>query len=232
MPEHNELFPDYDKKEKKMDNDESYHEIKIKLSKKIIKQIERAIFIIVILILIVLVYYSPFCDVKCEKGLDEITSEPVVIDVEETDEPEAEVEEEPVVEEEPEPEPDLSGTVSLTLGDVSLYNGSKRIGSVWVYINNDKGLFTPLIRVYWYGASTPESVKTNYKYEYMFPSLITTGRTNKKLDDELGRKSKRALTGRYLNLDPDDKKATILAELYDASDATLLDTKKKTISVS
>jgi hypothetical protein len=62
---------------------------------------------------------------------------------------------------------------------------------------------------------------------------IYTGTKNIKLDDEIDKKGGRKLTGRYLNLEPDDTKATIKVELYDASDnTTVLDSKIKTISIS
>lgn len=219
-----ELFEGFEgKKAKKMDKDAV--EIKIRFNKI---WLERAIWIVVVLILTVLVFYNPFGKYRCEKGLSEITSAPVV------SEPEINETTEPIIEEEPEPdsETQLSGGAGLTIGDIALNNES-RIQYVWIYITNDKGLFTPLLRINWYGDSATEVVKGGVKYEYQFPSLIPTGKTNKKLDDEIDKMGGRPLTGRHLNLDPDDKKATIKIGLYDANDnATVLDTKIKTISVS
>ena len=219
---------------KKMEKDTV--EIKIRFNKF---WLERAIYIILILILIGLLFYNPFGSFACEKKTTEVTSTPEVSEpVAEVEEPE--IEEEPVVEAEPESEPELepedevklSGAVGLTIGDIELTNGSKRIGSIWVYLDNDMGLFTPLIKVYWYGSSTPETVKNSVKYEYQYPSIIPIGRTNKKIDDEIGLKNKRALEGRYLNLEEGDKKATFKIEIYNANNKELLATKIKTISVS
>jgi len=207
-------------------------EIKIRFNKKILKWLERAIFLIVIITLAIMVYTGPFCDVKCEKGLDEIASEPAI------EEEEAEIEEEPDVEEEeeetiePEPETDLSGDVTLTIGDLSLDEDKKRIEYIWITINNDKKLFTPMVQIYWYGSSSPDAVKSNVKYKYTFPSIIPMGRTNKKLDEEIDTKMKSDLTGRYLNLEEGAKKVYFKIELYNANDNSLLDTKTKTISVS
>ena len=49
-------------------------EIKIKLNKNVLRWIERSVFILVIIALCFFVYYSPFCDIKCEKELSEITN--------------------------------------------------------------------------------------------------------------------------------------------------------------
>ncbi len=178
-----ELFKEFgDKKEGKHKVEKGdYHEIRIKFRRSWLVHL---IYIIIIIILVILLFYNPFSSYACEKGLDEISSEPVV------EEPVV-VEEEPVVEEEeevepePEPEPEeaLSGEAGLTIGEVGLNNDSKRIEYIWIYINNDRGLFTPLLKIYWYGASATEAVKETSKYEYQFPSLITTGKTNKKLDE-------------------------------------------------
>ena len=222
-----ELFEDIEtKKEEKKKMGKDAIEIKIRFNKF---WLERAIWIVIILVLLVLLFYNPFGKYRCEKGLGEITSAPIVTEQEEEETTEPEVEEEP----EPGSETQLSGEAGLTIGDIGLNNDSKRIEYIWVYINNDKGLFTPLLRIYWYGPNTPDIVKDKVKYEHQFLSLISTGKTNKKLDNEIDRKGGRKLTGRYLNLDPDDKKATIKIELYDTNDnTTVLDKKLKTISVS
>ncbi len=215
-----------DEEKGKMDKDAI--EIKIRFSKI---WFERAIWIGIIFILLVLVVYNPFTTYRCEKGLSEITSAPVVTQEEDNETIEPVIEEE--LEPEPEPETQLSGEVGLTIGNIGLNNDSKRIEYIWVYINNDKGLFTPMVRIYWYGDTTPDVVKENAKYEYRFNSLISTGNTNKKLDDELDRKGGWPLTGRYLNLDPDDEKVKVKIELYDANhNTTVLATKIKTLSLS
>jgi hypothetical protein len=147
MAEGRELFDFGDRKEEKKKMDKDTVEIKIRFNKF---WLERVMYIIIILVLIVLVFYNPFASYKCEKGLSTITSEPI-IEIEEN-------ETEPVIEEEPEPTPEsetqLSGEAGLTIGDIGLNNDSKRIEYIWIYINNNKGLFTPLLRLYWYGAST------------------------------------------------------------------------------
>jgi len=236
-----EPFEDSEAKEGKNKMDKNTVEIKIRFNKF---WLERVVYFIIILVLIVMVIFNPMERYKCEKNPEDITSKVVASKVEEEVpeieaeeenieiEPETEIEPESAIEPETENETKLSGEAGLTIGNIGLNNDSKRIEYIWVYIDNDKGLFVPLLRVYWYGASTPEAVKENAKYEYEFPSLIPTGKTNKKVDEEIDRIGGRMLAGRYLNLDPDDKKATIRIELYDASNKNnILDTKTKTISV-
>ena len=227
---------DLGEKEAKMDKDAV--EIKIKFRKS---WIIHAIYIVIILILLVLVFYNPFAEFRCEKNLSELTVEPVP--EEDVNEPAVEVEEEPAADEpaveteEPAPEPEteveLSGEAGLEIGEVELNVNKTRIESIMITINNDKGLFTPYMKIYWYGPSDTDAVKQKSKYEYEFSSLVPTGTTSKKLDDEIDKKGGRELTGRYLNLEPGDNKVTFKIELYDTSDKNAsLDSKIKSVVVS
>jgi len=199
-------------------------EIKIRFNKI---WLERAIWIVVVLILGVLVFYNPFASFRCEKDISEITSAPVV----ETEEPEPEVEEEPVVEEEPEPEPEpeaeagqeLSGEATLIIDTIKLDADKKKVESITVKIDNQKKIFTPLVYVYWYDKSSPEAVKlfpNGGKIGFVGP--IPLGRISvKKLDTEL--------VNHMLRTD-DTKKEFFKIELYDKSGKVLLDTKTKSIA--
>jgi len=215
-------FKDFeDKKGKKMDKDAV--EIKIKLSRRTLRWIERSLFILIIIVLGVLVYYSPFCDIKCEKGLSEITSEPAVADPEPEPEIETEPEPEPEPETEPDPEEELSGEVILTIDTIKLDENGTRVESITVKIDNQKKIFTPLLYVYWYDRDSSDLMKefpNGGKINFTGP--IPLGKTTvKKLDDEL--------KAHYLRTD-DKKREFFKIELYDRSDKTLLDTKTKSIS--
>ncbi|MEA2037810.1 MAG: hypothetical protein U9O94_09965 [Nanoarchaeota archaeon] len=212
--------------------------VEIRLSRAQLRWIERLIFIVIILVLIGLLFYNPFSQTKCIQT-SEIVSVPVatetedsVVEVELEEEPEPEEEVELEEEPEPEAEEELTGEATLSIGEIGLSEDKKRIEYVWVYIDNDKGLFTPKIRMYWYGPGTTAAVKNSVKYEYTWVSLISTGKTNKKFDDEVGTGSNKVdLQGRYLNLDEGDNKCTFVVELYDAKDDELLYTKSKTVLV-
>lgn len=225
MAEEDEFEGFEGKKGKKMDKDTV--EIKIRFNKF---WLERAIYIVIILILLVLVFYNPFGKYRCEKGLSEITSEPVAAEIEpEATEPE--IEEEPVVEEEPEvetePEPEtgqeLSGEVVLTIDTIQLDENNTRVESITVKIDNQKKIFTPLLYIYWYDTDSTDAMKefpNGGKINFTGP--IPVGKTTvKKLDDEL--------KARYLRTD-DEKREFFKIELYDRSDKTLLDTKTQSIA--
>jgi len=209
-----------DKKEGKKKMPDDALEIKIRLKKSWLIHI---IYLLVIIILLILVFYNPFSEVVCKKGLDEITSEPVVEEpeVEETTEPV--VEEEPELEVEPEPEEELSGDIILTIDSIKLDANKTKVESITVKIDNQDRIFTPLLRVYWYDTSSSEQMKADYNGgEINFTGPIPVGRTTiKKLDDEL--------KNRYLRID-DEKREFFKIELYDLKDKTLLDTKTKSIA--
>jgi len=206
--------------EEKRKADKEAVEIKIRLSKKTLRWIERSIFIIIILTLGILVYYSPFCNVKCEKGLSELTSVPVAgVDNNST---EPEIEEEPVVEEEPEPEPQLSGKVTLGIDNIELDENKTRIESITIKIDNQKKIFTPTVYVYWYDPDSLESMKQNPRSKITYVGAISAGTIKTwKLDTEL--------TAHYLIADDDDKEV-FKVELYDG--AILLDTESKVVTTS
>ena len=220
-----ELFEDIGSKDGKKKMEKDTLEINIKLNKRVLRWIERSIFILVIIVLAVLVYYSPFCDVKCEKGLSEITSTPVVSEPEISTEPE--IEEEPVVEgefeHEPEHEPELSGEVTLTIDTIKLDVNKTRVESITVKIDNQKKIFTPLLYIYWYDKDSVEAIKVNPNGgKINFTGPIPVGKVSvKKIDDEL--------ENHYLRVD-DKKRELFKIELYDRSDKTLLDTKTKTVA--
>ncbi len=212
-------------KEEKKKMEKDTFEIKIRFNRKLLRWIERSVFIIIILILLVLVFYNPFGNYLCEKGVSEITSVPVVDEPEEEETVDIEVEEEPVVELEPEPEPgeELSGEVVLTIGKIELNEDKTRVDSITVKIDNQKKIFTPLLYVYWYDKGSSEALKSRPKGgKINFTGPIPVGRvTQKKLDDEL--------KAHYLEKD-DLNKEFFKIELYDRVDKTLLDTKTKSIA--
>jgi len=222
-----ELFGDIEtKKEEKKKMGKDAIEIKIRFNKF---WLERAIWIVIILILLVLVFYNPFGKYRCEKGLGEITSAPIVTEPEEEETTELEIEEEPEeepeVEEEPEPEPEeeLSGNVVLTIDTIKLDENKTRVDSITVKIDNQKEIFTPLLYVYWYDKDSPEAIKqfpNGGKINFTGP--IPVGRVSiKKLDDEL--------KAHYLRAD-NERREFFKIELYDRSDKTLLATKTKSIA--
>lgn len=215
-----DLFDNFEgKKEDKKKMEKDTVEIKIRFNKF---WLERAIYIAIILILLVLVFYNPFGKYRCEKGLSEITSTPTAVS-------EPEIEEEPVAETEPEPEPnpepgkELSGNVVLTIDNIELDANKTKVESITVKIDNQKKIFTPLLYVYWYDSESTDAMKeypNGGKINFTGP--IPVGKISvKKLDDEL--------QARYLRTD-DKKREFFKIELYDRSDKTLLDTKTKSIA--
>ncbi len=217
-----EMFEDKEGK-KKMEKDTV--EIKIRFNRF---WLERAIYIVVILILIGLLFYNPFGAVICGENKSEVTSVPVVSEPEpEVEGPE--IEEEPVVETEPEPEPepeeepDLSGEATLTIDKIKLDENKTKVESITIKINNQYKIFTPLVWVYWYDKDSVGAVKEFPNGgKISFTGAIPLRQTSvKKLDDEL--------KAHYLRTD-DDRRETFKVELYDASDKTLLDSKTKSIA--
>ena len=241
MLEDNGLFKNFDskpepKKDEKKKNDKDEIEIRIKISKKWFNRLflERAIFIVIILILLMLVFYNPFGKYRCEKGLSDIKSEPVAADtdkssgdepvVETEPEPAAEKKDEPVVETEPEDTgPILSGQVTIDLQEVLLDANKTKVESVTVKIDNQKKILTPMVYLYWYDDSTEEAVKSKPNGgRFNYTGAIPLGTVKLwKLDDELA--------NRFLRKN-DEYKETFRAELYDASDNSLMDTVTKTIT--
>lgn len=211
-----ELFEDTAGKKKKMDKD--IVEIKIRFNKF---WLERAIYLIIILILVVLIFYNPFGEFVCERGLSEITSAPVVAEAEEEITTEPEIEEE--LEEEEEPELELSGNVVLTIDEIKIDENNTRVESITVKIDNQKEIFTPLLYVYWYDKNSVEAIKqypNGGKINFTGP--IPVGKVSiKRLDDEL--------KAHYLRTD-DEKREFFKIELYDRKDKSLLDTKTKSIA--
>src|SRR3989338_4911847 len=133
--------------------DQDAVEIRIKLSKI---WLERAIFIVIILILLFLVFYNPLGKYRCEKGLSQITSTEELNAQEENKTTEPVIEEEPVIEQEPAPEPEaeeteqkLSGKATIQIGEIVLDENKTKVQSISVSIDNQKKIFNPLLYVYW-----------------------------------------------------------------------------------
>ena len=76
---------------------------------------------------IVLIFYNPFGGFVCERGLSEITSAPVIAEIEENLTTETEIEEELEEEPEEEPDPDLSGEVILTIDEIKVDENNTRV---------------------------------------------------------------------------------------------------------
>jgi len=222
-----DLFDNFEgKKEDKKKMDKNTVEIKIRFNKF---WLERSIYIVIILVLLVLVFYNPFGAYRCEKGLSEITSTPVATEpeVEESTEPAVEegteIEEEPETEIEPETEKELSGNVVLTIDKIELDENNTRVKSITVKIDNQKSIFTPLLYVYWYDTDSSDAMKAYPNGgKINFTGPIPVGKISvKKLDDEL--------QAHYLRTD-DEKREFFKIELYDRKDKTLLDTKSKSVA--
>ena len=203
-------------------------EIRIKLSKI---WLERAIFIVIILILLFLVFYNPLGKYRGEKSLSQITSTGELNTQEENKTTEPVIEEEPIIEQEPAPEPKaeeteqkLSGKATIQIGEIVLDENKTKVQSISLSIDNQKKIFNPLLYVYWYDESTEDAVKAQPNGgKINFTGPIPLGKvTTKKLDDEL--------KNRRLRID--DKTTEIFKiELYDLSDPVVaLDTKTKTIN--
>lgn len=228
-----DLFEKFDdKKEEKKKMDKDTVEIKIRFNKF---WLERAIFIVIILILLVLVFYNPFGKYRCEKSLSEIKSEPISkIEENQTAKTELEKEpepEEPVVEEEPEPwsEPEqepakeLSGKITLEIANIELYENNTKVKSILVKIDNQKKIFTPTLYVYWYDEATEEAVKAKPNGGIInYTGALPPGTVKAwKLDD--------LLWNRRLRID-DPNKETFKIELYDSKDPIVpIDTKTITV---
>ena len=213
--------------EKRMDKDTV--EIKIRFNKF---WLERAIYIVIILILIVLIFYNPFGKYRCEKGLSEITSEPVVSEsetnetsepiIEEEPEEEASVEEETGTEPDAEPETELSGKITLEIGEITLIENNTKVESISLSIDNQKKIFTPLVYIYWYDKATEEAVKIRPNGgKINYTGAIPIGVKVWKLDNEL--------QNRRLRTDDLDEEIFKI-ELYDIKDPVApIDTKTITV---
>ncbi len=213
-----------DKKEGKKKMSDDAVEIKIRFKKSWLIHL---IYIFIIIILLILLFYNPFASYKCEKGLNELTSEIV------GDEPEDDVAEEPDIADEPEdveeddedlePETEvvLSGKVTLTIDDIELGANKTRVESITIKMDNQKKIFTPSVYVYWYDPDSIESMKSTPKSKITYTGAIPIGVKVWKLDTEL--------TAHYL-IAEDDNKEVFKLELYDGS--TLLDTKAQTLTTN
>jgi hypothetical protein len=201
-------------------------EIRIKFNKRVLRWVERLVFFIIIIILAILVYYSPFCNIKCEKGLGDITSVPVVSPSEPVVEEESPVEEEAPTEPPAQPEEEetpLSGLITLTIDKIDLDANKTKVEAITVKIDNQKKIFTPLLYVYWYDKDSPNAMKefpNGGKINYTGAIPVGFVKTWK-LDDEL--------QAHYLRVD-DKRREFFKIELYDMSDRTLLDTKTTSIA--
>lgn len=212
----------------KVDKDDVEVKISFKLNRRMI---ERAIWIVAVLILLLLVFYNPFCKTKCEKGVsgasetaenetDNISEEPVI-------EEETTVEEEPEEEETPLPEPEteneLSGKITLGIGEIKIYENNTKVEFITVSIDNQKKIFTPELYVYWYDETTEEAVKlkpNGGRINITGPIALGTVKQIK-LDDEL--------VNKRLRVD-DPSKETFKVELLDRNDPeVIIETKTKTI---
>ena len=170
--------------EEKMDKDD-HLVISIKLKKF---WIERLFYYAIIIGLVATVFINPMGSKDCIQSSTPVVetlaaTTPAVVEepvVEVTPDPEPE----PEVTPEPEPEVELSGNVTLAITNVGTTkkNTTLKVDSVFITIDNQKELFTPKVRLYWYTVSTDAEAKDRTRTEYTFPSLIpTTLVTTKKL---------------------------------------------------
>ncbi len=233
-------FESFNKKDEEDKMDKNIIEIKVRLNKF---WIERTIYLIIIFALLGLVFYNPISRYKCERGLSEIETQPIIVtqavineeenksetinesettEINETKEEEIETENPEESEEQEKEEKELSGNVILYIDDVDLDENKTKIESITIRIDNQKKIFTPLVWVYWYDKESPEAIKqwpNGGKIQYA--GAIPIGVKTWKLDKEL--------KAHYLR--PDNPlKEFIKIELYDASDNTELDVKSKTIA--
>ena len=192
--------------------------------------VERLIYYAIIIGLVTTIFINPF-GANCTEASTEVveTVTPAVVvetPVATVVTPEPDPEPEPVVTPEPDEE-ELSGNITLGIGNIETKagNNTMRVESVFIIIDNEKELFTPKVRLYWYTSSTDADAKDRQRTEYTYPSLIPTGLTNsKKLDDEL--------TSHYvIGYENKDTKLYVLVELLNAKDNTLIAKETKSITI-
>lgn len=205
--------------EKKQKIDANTVEIKIRFNRF---WLERVIYIIIILMLIVTIFYNPFGG-SCEKNLSDISSTPAA------EEPEIETEpSEAKPAETPKPEPvkpasESSGSIGFTLDSITLNTNNTKVESITVKIDNQKKIFTPTLKIFWYDdedsavAKMPK-VSINYTGAIPMGTLKTW-----KLDKQL--------TARFLSFEEGTTEGFFRAELYDASDNSLISTQTKTVKI-
>jgi|ETNmetMinimDraft_2_1059921.scaffolds.fasta_scaffold53688_2 hypothetical protein len=191
--------------------------------------IERLIYYAIIIGLVATVFINPLsanCDQSSTPIIETVTAPVVAAATVVTPEPEPEPEPEVVVTPDPVDE-ELTGNITLGIGNVETLagNNTMKVESVFIIIDNEKELFTPKVRLYWYTSSTDADAKDRQRTEYTYPSLIPTGLTNsKKLDDEL--------TSHYvIGYENKDTKLYVLVELLNAKDNTLIAKETKSITI-
>jgi len=246
MAEPEELFKDFHKEERHSKHEtnaekgnkmEGHKEIHIKIKFKPIF-IERMVYSIVIIILLILLFLNPFGQLLAS-GSNETNV--VVSDVNDTDDDSADSTDtsddtdttddttddttntsDDTTTVTPDPEPVvLSGEVTFAMGVVELNEDKTRVESITVSIDNQWKLFSPILKIYFYDTDSIDSFKTQFS-EVPLPLLIAGKETTKKIQ-------KSELDFSYLRSEDEDKE-TFKVELYDGNE--LLDTKTKVISTS
>ncbi|MDA1197166.1 MAG: hypothetical protein O2779_04345 [Nanoarchaeota archaeon] len=201
--------------------------ISIKLNKL---WVERLIYFAIIIGLIATIFINPMGTKNCVQSSTPVVENaaPVVATLIPVVETPAVVEtpvvETPVVETSTK---NLTGNITLEIGAIETTPGNNtlKVDSVFITIKNEKELFTPKIRLYWYTPSTDTDAKNRQRTEYVYPSLIPTSLVNAiKLDTEL--------TSHYvIGYDNKDNKLYVIAELLNAADDTLITTVTKSVTV-
>lgn len=250
MEKGEELFRDFGvgKEEKRsrgksMDDDD----IIIRINKRSVHLwVERAIYYLIIIILLYFVFFNPFSDcdgVGKKKNETKAVVEPSVT----SDKPKVEAKTEAVKKEEPKnatpptppPAPVViapvtgSGNATITITEVKLSETitigetanttSHKIDYVLVTIFNDRSLFTPSIKLFFWVDSTEAAIKAKEDAEFAIPK-IPVGQTKAwKISDEL--------LGKRLNDVPADTKAYFKVELLDSANNATIHSAEKIVSL-
>ncbi|MBI2138285.1 hypothetical protein HYU13_01735 [Candidatus Woesearchaeota archaeon] len=215
-------------------------EVKFRFKRSWLRNIERGLYLAIILVLLYFVLVKPIVK-ECPFG-KKLLSQPTAITPapaaatpvakEEAKKPlvnatenksKAEVKKEPEAASASAPPAAGVGNVTIALGAIEVTAGEKlntsedfnyryRVQSIMLSINNQKGNFQPVLRVYWYPDSEEAAVKLKKKAEINV-SIIPIGIKPLKLDDEIPD---------YMRAKETDDEANFKVELYNAKGMELL----------
>lgn len=186
MAESDDIFKDFgkykkegEKEGKKMDEKEIVIKIKPRM-------LERAVYWIVILALIVLVIFNPLSKIKfglsttVESGETVQAGDAVISDVEKNETKEETPAKEETKEEEQTSQEEqtqtLSGKITMVITSITTEKDDDgnptKVKEVKFSIDNQKEDFRPNIKIYFYDDSDMDEVKENVRAEATFPTLI------------------------------------------------------------
>ncbi len=206
--------------------------------------VERVIYYLIIVILLYFVFFNPFSD--CPGGSKKNETKALIEPAGTPEKPKVEAKAEVAPKKEeaknetpatppPAPKPIApvtgSGNTSITITEVKLTETitppenttAHKIDYILVSIFNDRSLFTPHLRLYFWVDSTEAAIKAKEDADFDIPK-IPVGQTKAwKISDEL--------TGKRLNNLPADTKAYFKVELLDPSNNATLSTAEKIVAL-